>query len=89
MALLTVVGLGQAARMSLSNVLIQSYVDDEYRGRVMSIYMLEMAVLSISIYPVSIAADVFGPQWAVGVSAACLIVLILVLAAIPAYRNLN
>jgi MFS family permease len=88
-ALLTVVGLGQAARMSLSNVLIQSYVDDEYRGRVMSIYMLEMAVLSISIYPVSIAADAFGPQWAVGVSAACLIILILVLAAIPAYRNLN
>lgn len=88
-ALLTVVGLGQAARMSLSNVLIQSYVDDAFRGRVMSIYMLEMAVLSISIYPVSLAADIFGPQWAVGVSAACLIVLILVLASIPAYRNLD
>lgn len=89
LALLTVVGLGQAARMSLSNVLIQSYVDDEFRGRVMSIYMLEMAVLSISIYPISVAADVFGPQWAVGVSAACLIVLVTVLFKIPAYRNLD
>ena len=88
-ALLTVVGLGQAARMSLSNVLIQSYVDDEFRGRVMSIYMLEMAVLSVSIYPVSVAADVFGPQWAVGISAVCLITLILTLAMIPAYRNLD
>ena len=88
-ALLTVVGLGQAARMSLSNVLIQSYVDDEFRGRVMSIYMLEMAVLSVSIYPVSVAADVFGPQWAVGISAVCLIILILTLALIPAYRNLD
>jgi len=84
-----VVGVGQAARMSLSNVLIQSYVDDDYRGRVMSIYMLEMSVLSISIYPISVLADMFGPQWAVGVSAACLIVLVLILYCIPAYRNLD
>ncbi len=87
--LLTIVGLGQAARMSLSNVLIQSYVDDAYRGRVMSIYMLEMAVLSISIYPISILADIFGPQWAVGVSAACLILLVLGLFCFPAYRDLD
>jgi MFS family permease len=87
--LLTIVGLGQAARMSLSNVLIQSYVDDEFRGRVMSIYMLEMAVLMISIYPISVMADLFGPQWAVGVSAACLIVLVLGLFCYPAYRDLD
>jgi MFS family permease len=87
--LLTIVGLGQAARMSLSNVLIQSYVDDAYRGRVMSIYMLEMAVLMISIYPISVLADIFGPQWAVGVSAACLIALVLGLFCFPAYRDLD
>lgn len=87
--LLTIVGLGQAARMSLSNVLIQSYVDDEFRGRVMSIYMLEMAVLMICIYPISILADLFGPQWAVGISAACLIVLVLGLFCYPAYRDLD
>ena len=58
--LLTVVGFGQASRMSLSNVLIQSYVDDDFRGRVMSIYMLEMAFLSIAIYPISLFADYFG-----------------------------
>ena len=87
--LLTLVGLGQAARMSLSNVLVQSYVEDEYRGRVMSIYMLEMAFLSIVIYPVSVAADVFGPQWTVGVSAACLIVLVIALYNIQSYRRLD
>ena len=87
--LLTFVGLGQAARMSLSNVLIQSYVDDEYRGRVMSIYMLEMSFLSVAIYPISLFADYFGPQWAVGLSAICLIILILCIASIPAYRNLD
>lgn len=87
--LLTFVGFGQAARMSLSNVLVQSYVDDEYRGRVMSIYMLEMAVLSISIYPVSLAADRYGADWTVGISAACLIIFVTILFKIPAYRNLN
>jgi len=89
MGLLIIVGLGQSARMSLSNVLIQSYVDDDYRGRVMSIYMLQMSVLAIGIYPVSIIAENIGPQWAVGGSAACLVVLSLVLFAIPAYRDLD
>lgn len=88
-ALLTLVGLGQAARMSLSNVLIQSYVDDDYRGRVMSIYMLEMSILSISIFPISVLADVAGPQWAVGASAVCLIILVLILFAVPSYRDLD
>ena len=88
-ALLTVVGFGQASRMSLSNVLIQSYVDDDFRGRVMSIYMLEMAFLSIAIYPISLFADYFGPQWAVGLSAIGLVLLILILFQIPQYRDLD
>ena len=87
--LLTVVGFGQASRMSLSNVLIQSYVDDDFRGRVMSIYMLETAFLSIAIYPISLFADYFGPQWAVGLSATGLVLLILILFQIPQYRDLD
>ena len=87
--LLTMVGFGQASRMSLSNVLIQSYVDDDFRGRVMSIYMLEMAFLSIAIYPISLFADYFGPQWAVGLSAMGLVLLILILFQIPQYRDLD
>ena len=87
--LLTFVGLGQAARMSLSNVLIQSYVEDEFRGRVMSIYMLEMSLLAVAIYPISIMADVLGPQITVGLSAVCLIFLVLGLFAYPNYRNLD
>lgn len=87
--LLTFVGFGQAARMSLSNVLIQTYVADEFRGRVMSIYMLEMSILSIALYPISVAADIFGPQWAVGISAAFLIVLVVALFNVPAYRRLD
>ena len=89
MVLLVLVGLGQSARMSLSNVLIQSYVDDDYRGRVMSIYMLEMSVLAIFVYPISVLADAVGPQWTVGMSALGLIVLVLFLYRVPAYRDLD
>ena len=89
LVLLAIVGLGSVARMSLTNVLLQTFVDSDYRGRVMSIYTLEMAILSISIYPVSVAADIFGPQWAVGISAACLIALVLILFNVPSYRNLD
>lgn len=88
-SLLVIVGLGQSARMSLSNVLIQSYVDDDFRGRVMSIYMLEMSLTQVCIYPISMLADRLGPQWAVGLSAGGLIFFVLVLFATPAYRNLH
>ena len=87
--ILTIVGLGQSGRMSLSNVLLQAKVDNEYRGRVMSIYMLEFSILAISIYPISVLADWVGPQLAVGVSGLGLVVLVLVLFKIPAYRDID
>jgi MFS family permease len=89
-AILTVVGLGQAGRMSLSNVLIQSYVDDDFRGRVMSVYMLEWALTSFGIYGFGVLAQVFGPQWAVGGSAVVLVAVALgLLLFSPTYRRLQ
>ena len=55
----------------------------------MSIYMLEMAILSISIYPISVAADAIGPQITVGISAVGLMLLVVVLLNTPAYRDLD
>lgn len=90
LVILTVIGLGQAGRMSLSNVLIQSYVDDDYRGRVMSIYMLEFSILQISIFPISVLADLIGPQWAVAASGLCLLILVVFLwFRVPQYRDLD
>lgn len=88
-AILTVVGLGQSGRMSLSNVLLQAHVENSYRGRVMSIYMLEFSILAISIYPISLLADRWGPQLAVGLSGVGLVVLVLALFKVPAYRDLD
>jgi len=48
-----------------------------------------MAFLSIAIYPVSLFADHFGADWAVGISGACLTLLTIALAFVPSYRNLD
>jgi MFS family permease len=71
------VGFGQSARMALSNGLVQDSVDDEHRGRVMSIYMMEFGFSSFSTFAVSALADVTGVQWAVGGTALFLIPLAL------------
>ena len=88
--ILGVVGLGQAGRMSLSNVLVQSYTDDGYRGRVMSIYMLEFSLMSLGMYFLGLLASVIGPQLTVGGSAVGLVLLAAgLLLFVPAYRNLD
>jgi MFS family permease len=88
--ILVVVGLGQAGRMSLSNVLIQSYVSDEYRGRVMSVYMMEFSLMSVGIFLIGLAASVVGPQIAVGASAHALVAMTIgLLLFSPRYRELQ
>jgi len=90
LGIIVVVGVGQAGRMSLSNVLIQAYVDDEYRGRVMSVYMMEFSIMSLGIFLIGILANVIGPQLAVGGSAVALVVLAVYLwTMVPNYRNLD
>ena len=66
-------GLAQAGRMALSNTLAQVYSDDEYRGRVMSIYMLNWGMTNVGVFVVGIVADFVGVQWAVGGSAILLL----------------
>ena len=69
------IGIGQSARMSLSNVIIQTKVEDEYRGRVMSLYMMEMSLTQFGSFGVGILASIFGVQAALGGAAAMLIVI--------------
>jgi len=71
------VGLGQSARMAFSNTLVQHCVDDEHRGRVMSIYMMEFGLSSFGVFGVSLLANVTGIQWAVGGTALLLVPLAL------------
>lgn len=66
LALVIPLGLGQAGRMALSNALVQANSDDQHRGRVMSVYMMEFGVTNFGIFLIAILADVIGVQWAIG-----------------------
>ena len=66
-------GLGQAGRMSLSNTLVQSYTDKAYRGRMMSIYMMNWGITSLGVFFTAILAEFIGVQYAVGGGAVILL----------------
>lgn len=84
------IGVGQSVRMALSNVLVQAYTEDQYRGRVMSIYMMEMSLVQVGVFGVGIAAEVIGIQWALGLCSAALVALSLAtIALVPRMRNLD
>jgi len=90
LGLIALVGLGQTARMALSNTLIQYYVDDEYRGRVMSIYMMEFGLMGFGVFGAALLTESLGVQWAVGGFAMVLAFLtVLALLFLPRIRKLD
>jgi MFS family permease len=90
LVLVAFVGLGQTGRMTLGNTLLQYYVDNDYRGRVMSIYLMEFGITSLGTFAASILAEVIGPEWSVGGFALVLVCLsILALIFVPRLRRLD
>ncbi len=88
--LVVFIGLGQTARMALSNTLLQYYSTDEYRGRVMSVYMMEFGLSSFGTFGAGLLAESIGVQWAVGGFAMVLVLLmILTLVFVPRLRRLD
>ena len=71
------VGMGQAGRMALGNTLIQYYVDDDYRGRVMSVYIMQFGLTSFGSAGAGLLAEAVGPQWGLGGFAIALVFLTL------------
>jgi MFS family permease len=88
--LMLAMGIGQSARQSLSNVLIQTYVDDEYRGRVMSIYMMQFSLSQFGTFFVGFLAAIFGVRAALGGASALMVVIALAaLVLLPRVRRLE
>jgi MFS family permease len=54
------VGAGQAMRMTLSSALLQTYTEDAYIGRVLSVQMMEMGLISLSGFFVALYAEAVG-----------------------------
>jgi MFS family permease len=90
LGLIVFVGLAQTGRMTLGNTLIQYYVADEYRGRVMSVMMMEFGLMSFGTFTAGLLAEALGAQWALGGFALVLVILsVLALVFVPRIRNLD
>ena len=84
------VGIGQTARMTLGNTLLQYYVEDQYRGRVMSLMMMEFGLTSFGVFFAGVMTDMIGVQWAVGGLAILLIIFsVYAIAFMPRIRKLD
>jgi len=88
--LIVLVGLAQTGQMTLGMTLLQYYTEDEYRGRVMSVIMMQFGLISFGTFVAGLIAEAVGVQWAIGGFAVVLFfVAILGLAFIPRIRNLD
>ena len=89
-AIMFVVGAWTAGRQAMAMVLVQSYVDDAHRGRVMSIFMTQISMVLFGGFIVGLIAEVTGIQTAIGGLGLVLAVLALAVAAlVPRLRRVN
>lgn len=90
MGLVVFVGLGQMATMTLGNTLVQYYVEEDYRGRVMSFVMMQFGLMGFATFIAGLLAEAFDTRWAIGGFAMVLaFIAILALIFIPKVRRLE
>ena len=83
-------GIVSAMRLSLGQVLVQVYAEPEYRGRVVSVWMMQYSIMSLGTFAVGMLAEFVGVQLAIGGMAATLLAVMLVVAAVGRpIRNLQ
>ena len=73
LGLMALLGLGDAGRRTLNQSLIMEVSEDQYRGRVMSVFMTNFALIPLGVLPAGIAAEFLGGQLTVGILAGLLI----------------
>ena len=71
--LMVLLGLGDTGRRALTQALIMEHSDDEYRGRVMSVFLMNFGLTFVGVLPAGIAIDFFGGQWVIGFMAIVLL----------------
>jgi len=87
---ITFVGIGQSGNMTLGTTLVQYYVEAEYRGRIMSILMMQFGFMSLGTFIAGAMAESIGVQWALGGFAIALFFIsMLALVFVPRLRKLD
>lgn len=88
--IMLIIGVGTAGRMSLGQVLIQSYSADEYRGRVMAVWMMQFNLVAFGTFGAGMLAEFVGPQLAIGGMAVWLVIAMgLVAIFVPSFRKME
>jgi MFS family permease len=84
------VGIGQQVYMASNNALIQTHVEAEYRGRIVSTLFLNRSMVPLGTMLAGIGTSIFGVQATVaGMAALLLLVALLVSWRAPAARDLE
>ena len=74
LVLIVFFGVGHAGRLTLANVLLLAYTDAEYRGRVMSLYMMQFGVSQLGVFLIALLAAGAGARFAFALSAVLLLI---------------
>jgi MFS family permease len=70
-------GLGDGIRRSLNQALILEIVEPGYRGRVISVYMMNFGLMPLGVVPAGIVAEFFGMRVATAMLAVLMLALVL------------
>ncbi len=90
LVLVAITGAISAVYMAANNTVIQLTVDDAYRGRVMSVYMMTWGLMPFGTLPMGALADVFGAPAAVAGQALLSTIVVLIVAyRLPRLRRLE
>lgn len=61
-AIMVLLGLGDATRRTLNQTLIMEVVEDRFRGRVMSVFMMNFGLMPLGVLPAGLAIELYGGQ---------------------------
>ena len=65
-AIMLLLGLGDATRRTLNQTLIMEVVEDRFRGRVMSVFMMNFGLMPLGVLPAGLAIEIYGGQATAG-----------------------
>ena len=71
--LIAILGITDAGRRIPIQGLIMKLSEPEYRGRIMSVYMMTFGIVNLMVLPVGFATEHLGGQWVIGFMALILI----------------
>jgi hypothetical protein len=73
LAIMSVVGVGEAGRRIFSLALLMQQAEDRFRGRVVSIQVMMVGLMPLVTLPSGVALDLLGAQVTVGLLAAAML----------------